>query len=159
MIELSVRQLKNIEIAAAELGRRGNAIAAAVAQSMAEQKSNRDRRDVVAVDYACLFQLGADFHQVTGLEIGKAARSITAEHFDQLEASVRKFAENKNAVAKGIVMAIDRPDSQTPEKRNAILFASHAQVFQLLVAMQMAMDSKRDPREVQKALTPNPSPN
>jgi hypothetical protein len=154
MTKLHSDQLERIEICAAEMGQRGNAIAQALNENLLGGKSIAARRDAVTVGYALLWQLAASFNSITGGLQAVAREALTPEKFEQLEQADRELADKGNGIAKGIVMAID----QVPDRKEVALLSSHAQVFQLLTVLEMALNSKVGPTQLKANIAARMTP-
>lgn len=147
---LSARQIANMETALLALGQRRNVIAEVTAKLVQRQTAQRDKREAIRLIYVALYQLAAKYTLVTGQAGWPTAADITPSQFQELEKAAREFAAAGNSIAKAAVLDLDR----SPDHKATILIGLHFKVFQILVALQMAMDSKIAPADVLAALKP-----
>jgi hypothetical protein len=149
-MSLSDRQIANMETALLALGQRRNVIAEVTAKLVQRQATQRDKREAIRLVYVALYQLATKFQLVTGQASWPTVEGVTETQFQELEKATREFARAGNSIAKAAVIDLDR----TPDHKATILSGLHTKVFQILVVLQMAMDSKVQPADLLARLPP-----
>jgi hypothetical protein len=77
------------------------------------------------------------------------SQALTDDQVERMELAVQELAKWGNAPALGITRNLE--GKALAEKRR-VLTASYAQMFEALVAMNMALDSKRSAEDIRQAL-------
>lgn len=143
MSEITSDQLERVAIIVEAMGQRGNIIAQTLAQSLLSEATPLARKQAFRVTYAMLVQLSSEFKRIT-----RKVPKPLPRHYPLLEVSARELARKGNALARGLVKAIE----SSPAKRDVILLVGHAYIFQVLVGIEMALTSTRSPAAVSAAL-------